>query len=107
MADIGDTLKGLLGDDADNKLGSIMSALNISGDSPPQELPSGGISPDLLMQAQGLMKTLTSGGGDSRSTLLLSLKPYMRESRRSTIDSAVKLLNIAKLAELFGKGGTF
>ena len=104
MADLGDTLKGLLGDDADDKLASVMSALNISPDTAPAGQTSGGISPELLMQAQGLMKSLTSGGGDSRSNLLISLKPYMRESRRSTIDNAVKLLNIVKLAQVFGKG---
>ena len=103
MADLGDTLKGLLGDNADDKLGSIMSALNL--DSVPSAPPSGGISPELLMQAQGLMKSLTSAGGDSRSNLLMSLKPYMREERRGMIDNAVKLLNIAKLAQLFGNGG--
>ena len=104
MADLGDTLKGLLGDDADDKLASVMSALNISPDTAPSGQPSGGISPELLMQAQGLMRSLTSGGGDSRSNLLIALKPYMRESRQSAIDNAVKLLNIAKLAQVFGKG---
>ena len=103
MANLNDTLKGLLGDNADDKLGSIMSALNLdSMQSPP---PSGGIPPELLMQAQGLMKSLTSAGGDSRSNLLMSLKPYMREERRGMIDNAVKLLNIARLAQLFGNGG--
>ena len=103
MADLGDTLKGLLGDNADDKLGSIMSALNIDSSQPAPS--SGGISPELMMQAQGLLKSLTSAGGDSRSNLLMSLKPYMREERRGMIDNAVKLLNIAKLAQLFGNGG--
>ena len=107
MADIGDTLKGLLGDGADEKIGSIMSALGGSDSSSALPAGTGGISPELLMQAQGLIRQLSSSAGDSRSALLMSLKPYMRDSRRDIIDQAVKLLNITRLAEVFGKGGLF
>lgn len=116
MADMMDTLKELLGDNAEEKLGAVMGALNGSGSESggaaptPILPPSGAISPDLLMQAQGLIKQLSSAGTDTRARLLLSLKPYMRQSRQTTIDSAIKLLNIARLSQFFkgnflGQGG--
>ena len=114
MADMMDTLKGLLGDDADEKINTIMNALNkpdgdasspstaIENTSPISASPA--ISPELLLQAQGLLGQLTSAENDNRANLLLSLKPYMRSGRRDSIDSALKMLNIARLSQLF-KGG--
>lgn len=112
MADMMDTLKGLLGDNADEKINTIMSALNKSDDGGSNSpaaiedapVPSSVISPELLIQAQGLLSQLTSAENDTRANLLLSLKPYMRSSRQDTIDSALKMLNIARLSKLF-KGG--
>ncbi len=111
MADMTDTLKQLLGDNADEKISSVLSALSSSDETappPPDPVETvssvNALSPELLLKAQGLMGALSSGGNDSRSRLLMSLKPYMRESRKNTIDNAIKLLNIAQLAQIF-KGG--
>lgn len=116
MADIMDTLKDLLGDNAEEKINSVMGMLSSSGaasdksdaaredSAPGTDSPAAAISPELLIQTQKLMQQLSSGGNDDRSNLLMSLKPYMRENRKKSIDSAVKLLNIARLSHLF-KGG--
>ncbi len=106
MADMMETLKSLLGDNAEEKLSSVMNMLGTEkNDSSQAAMPiTSDISePDLLIQAQSLLNKLSSGG-DDRSNLLMSLRPYMREDRKKTIDSAVKLLNMAQLSELF-KGG--
>lgn len=108
MADMIETLKGMLGDNPEEKINSVMSALN-SGNSEtsPQDSgdeTQGSINSDLLFQAQNFINQLSSAGNDNRSNLLTSLKPYMRQSRRNSIDNAVKLLNIAQLSQLF-KGG--
>ena len=101
MADLSETLKGILGDDAENKLGSVMGMLNGLGSAPQSE--SGGSAPSsspqaaLLSQAQSLI----GAANDDRSRLLLSLKPYLNEKRKGTIDSAIKLLNLAQLSSLF------
>lgn len=108
-----DTLKGLLGDNADEKIKNIIDILN-----PPQSEgnPAAGkasetdgaataaVSPDLLLQAQKLMSGLSSSGGDDRAALLKSLKPFMRQERRDAIDSALRLMELAKLTELFDGG---
>ena len=92
MADIAETLKEILGDNADEKIGSVLSML---GGGNNDTHPSGEISPELISQAQGLI------GSDDRSRLLMALRPFMREKRQHSIDSAVKLLNLAKLSRVF------
>ena len=38
---------------------------------------------------------------DPRSNLLLSLKPYLKESRKSKIDLYIQLMNISRVMEVF------
>lgn len=90
MADAMDTLKNLLGDGADEKIKNVMNSFSDMND---------GDSAD-LMQIRDMINNLGRNGSDPRSNLLMSLRPYMRESRQHSIDSAVKLLNITKLTKL-------
>lgn len=39
---------------------------------------------------------------DSRSHLLLSLKPYLKNSRKAKVDQYIKLLNLTKIIDIFG-----
>lgn len=110
MADMMDTLKGLLGDNADEKLSGIMSILNAekpdneTEEFVPADEPSEnpvGITPEMLSAAQALMSRMSSSGDSDRTRLLMSLKPYMSKSRRDSIDSAVKMLNMAEMSKFF------
>lgn len=40
---------------------------------------------------------------DPRAKLLLSLKPYLKESRKSKLEQYVQLLNMSKIIEVFNK----
>lgn len=96
MADAMETLKGILGDDAEDKIKNVMSSL------------SGGASADeenleYIMQMRDIMSKLANDRHDPRSNLLMSLKPYMRTSRQKSIDSAVRLLNLTKLTGVMRK----
>lgn len=113
-------LKGILGDEAEEKIKTVMSGLGISNnnsepiESEPIEtqaaevtdvpaLPSSSSNMDGLqsiMKMKGMMDQLNSGN-DSRSQLLLALKPYMRSTRQRGIDQAIRLLNLTKLTSLF------
>lgn len=108
-----DTLKGLLGENADEKIKSVLSSLSQdtnSGDfgTPNQDQPIirntstiDTTSIESIAQIKNIVENLTNSSNDSRSSLLLSLKPYMRSSRQSSIDTAIKILNISKLSGLF------
>ena len=114
MADPMDTLKSILGDDAEDKIRDVMGSLsenrNGIGSSFGQDNNSSRLGNSnnfsaenlqYLMQLRDIASKLTNSHDDVRSNLLLSLKPYMRENRKKSIDSAVKLLNISKLTGLF------
>ena len=104
MSDISETLKELLGDNAEEKINSVLGMLG-GGSSEPSPPPGGpgepALTPELIAQLQRIMGSLSSGGGDDRSRLLLSLKPFMRETRQRSIDSAIKLISLAKLSHMF------
>lgn len=107
-----DTLKGLLGDNADEKIKSVLSSLSQNGESnenrpatgtemtPAQPPLIDSTSIDSIVQIKNIVDNLTSNSNDSRSALLLSLKPYMRSSRQGSIDTAIKILNLSKLSGL-------
>ena len=42
---------------------------------------------------------------DPRSTLLLSLKPYLKESRKEKVDQYIKLFGMSKVLEVFNNSG--
>ena len=42
---------------------------------------------------------------DPRSNLLLSLKPYLKESRKNKLDQYIQFFNMSKIFETFNKSG--
>ncbi len=53
-----------------------------------------------IMKMKSVMDKLNTSN-DPRSNLLQSLKPYLREERKSKVDQYANLLNVAKIADLF------
>ncbi len=100
MADAMETLKGLLGDGAEDKIKNVMSSLGGGLDGGTNIINSDD-SLEYLSQIRDIASRLGNSNSDPRTNLLMSLKPYMRSKRQGSIDSAIKLLNLAKLAVLF------
>lgn len=103
-----DTLKGILGDGAEEKISSVLGALGSgsggSGESEKNLTSMPQINPknvEYLMKLRNIIDELETVGDDNRSRLLVSLKPYMRNNRQKSIDSAIKLLNLTKLSGMF------
>ena len=111
-------LKGILGENADEKIQSILSTLKDNSDSDNSRTDSilptsennntptqNSFSSNLeMLEYAGKLKAMVDNmdqANDSRSNLLLSLKPYMRSKRQKSIDSAIRLLNLSKLTGLF------
>lgn len=97
--DIISTVKNLLGDNAEEKIKAVLEGIGSSTENdiiPISESAPSSVSdlnPDKLKNLIGQL----SGAGDTRSNLLMSLKPFMRTERQKSIDSAIKLLNLTKL----------
>lgn len=135
MADMMSTLKGFLGDDAEDKIKNAMNMLSQSGllqneqkndrlqkaadaleDSIEAEIPehkkeisvnggTSGMTPEgaeMLMQLKGMVDKISSTN-DSRSNLLMSLRPFMRSERQQSIDRMIKVMNIGRFSGLFGR----
>ncbi len=99
MADMMDTLKGLLGDDAEEKIKTVLSSL--TGEEKTEEKqPESSIDMESMMKMMQLVEGMKNTD-DERSRLLLSLKPFMRDSRKQSIDNTVKLLGLSKISGLF------
>ena len=115
--DMMNTLRSLLGDNADEKIKTVMQAIQSgSGSSGASESapssapavsktasPAVGSAPEgfeYLAQIKNIVDQMGSAN-DSRSQLLMSLRPYMRKNRQRGIDNAVKILNMARFSGLF------
>ena len=101
MADAMDTLKNILGDDAEDKIKNVMSSLSSS--SGEGNNFNSADSLNQLMQMKDIMQSLTMNRNDPRANLLMSLKPYMRSGRQRSIDSAVRLLGLSSITRLLRK----
>ena len=97
--DMMSTLKNMLGDDAEEKIQNVIQGLSQNTDDFHAE-NTNEMSLDYLSQIKNIFSQMEHSN-DSRSNLLLSLKPYMRAERKRSIDSAVKLLNLTRIAGLF------
>lgn len=98
-------LKGILGDDADEKIGKAMEALKPNSEAPPNVEAdiSAGVQEETnpyLPQIKNIIGQM-SLASDSRSKLLMSLRPYMRADRQKSIDNVIRVLNLGKLSGLF------
>ena len=126
MSDMMSTLKGFLGDNADEKIGKAMEMLKSSGmlegsrenlgEQIENSIEVGGnnqqnqsqtsfpaLTPEgleMIGQIKGMFDRVTSSN-DQRSNLLMSLKPFMRTERQRSIDRVTKLMNIARFSGLF------
>ena len=57
---------------------------------------------DSIMKIAGAYKSLNKTS-DPRITLLKAIKPYVRSTRSESVDTAIKLLGLLRLAPLLGE----
>ena len=60
----------------------------------------GNIDFDTILKMKSIIDKMNMKD-DPRSNLLESLKPYLKESRRSKLDQYVQLMNISRVMEVF------
>lgn len=63
------------------------------------------IDMDTIMKIQNIMKKMNSKKDDPRSNLLLSLKPYLKPSRKDKLDQYMKLINFTSIMDVFNSMG--
>lgn len=101
MADeLGDKLKSLLSNP--DTLNMFSSLLGSSGSNQNEASSPSPINSDdeFVSNIKNAMASINTGS-DKRINLLNALKPYMRQSRASNIDRAVKMIKLSQLTSLF------
>lgn len=69
-----------------------------------QDMPN--IDIETIMKMKTIMDKMQSNKDDPRANLLLSLKPYLKESRKEKVDQYIQLFGMSKVMEMFnGMGG--
>ena len=58
-----------------------------------------------IMKMKSIMEAMNSKKNDPRAKLLMSLKPYLKDSRKQKLDQYVQLLNMSSIFELFKENG--
>lgn len=58
---------------------------------------------ETIMKLKNMMDKMNSKD-DPRSKLLISLKPYLKESRKNKVDQYIQFLNMSKVFNIFSKG---
>lgn len=87
-------------------LQNLLNMLNSNNSSETQNSSnSTNIDINMLMKMKTIMDKMNNNKEDPRASLLLSLKPYLKDSRKSKIEQYVKLFNMTKVMEIFNSSG--
>ncbi len=70
-----------------------------------QNNPFGNIDMNTILKIKQVMEKMNSNKNNPRSNLLLSLKPYLKPSRKQKVDQYIQLLNMSSIMENFGQMG--
>ena len=58
-----------------------------------------------IFKIQQIMSSMKNSQNDSRTNLLLSLKPYLKDSRKSKVDQYIQLMKMEKIFEIMNPLG--
>ncbi len=92
-----------------DEMKNILSGLsaNSNNDSQKSEDTNDASSIDFetIMKMKTIMEKMKGSKDDPRANLLLSLKPYLKDSRKDKIDQYIKLFSMGKVMDLFNNSG--
>lgn len=100
--------EGNIPDEMKNILSSLSNNSNENGKSDENRTGEDNASIDFetIMKMKTIMEKMKGSKNDPRANLLLSLKPYLKDSRKDKIDQYVKLFGMSQVMEIFnGMGG--
>jgi hypothetical protein len=97
---IPDELKNML----NNFKSSSNSSNNNSSTDNTSQFDTSSIDFNTILKMKSIFDKMNSSD-DPRANLLRSLKPYLKESRKSKIDQYIQLLNMSKVLEIFKSTG--
>ena len=96
--------EGNIPDEMKNILSSLSSNSGDENESKANEGEAADSTIDFetIMKMKTIMEKMKGSKNDPRANLLLSLKPYLKESRKDKVDQYIKLFGMTKVMDLFG-----
>lgn len=91
-----------------SNLASMFSGNSNSSDNGSSTSNSNSSTPNIDMETILKMKSIMekmNSKDDPRSNLLMSLKPYLKDSRKDKVEQYVKLFNMSKVIDVFNLTG--
>lgn len=100
-----DELKSALNNfkNSSNNANSSNTSNKNSGGSTDSSIPD--LDINTILKMKQVMESMNSNKNDPRSNLLMSLKPYLKESRKKKVDQYVKLFGLGKAFEMLNSLG--
>ena len=98
--------EGNIPDEMKNILYSLSSNSNDNNGSTSNNTDNTASSVDFetILKMKSIMDKMNNNN-DPRANLLLSLKPYLKESRKEKVDQYIKLFGMSKVLEMFSNKG--
>ena len=66
---------------------------------------SSNIDIETILKMKTIIDKMNNTKDDPRANLLLSLKPYLKDSRKDKVEQYIKLLNMSKVIDVFNMNG--
>lgn len=92
-------------DDLKNIINNFKSSSNSSNSNKENTSNDSEIDIETILKIKKVMESMNSSKDDPRSNLLVSLKPYLKESRQKKVDQYIKLFGLGKAFEIFNSLG--
>ena len=96
---IPDEMKDILSSISSNNLNTSTSNSTNS-----QNSTNSSVDFETIMKMKSIMEKMNNNN-DPRANLLISLKPYLKESRKEKVDQYIKLFGMSKVIEMFNNSG--
>lgn len=103
--DLKNLLNNFTSNNSDSKSSSDNSNTSNYNNNNNEDSSNFNIDFDTIMKIKTMMEALNSKKDDPRAKLLMSLKPYLKDSRKNKLDQYVGLLNMSSVFELFKNSG--
>lgn len=78
---------------------SSFEQANSTSSNPDSTSPFGNIDMNTILKLKQIMEKMNQSKDDPRSHLLLSLKPYLKPSRKQKVDQYIQLFNMSSMIE--------
>ena len=92
-------------DDLKNILNNLKNSSSNNSSTDNSDSSESEIDINTILKMKQVIDSINSNKNDPRSNLLMSLKPYLKESRQKKVDQYVKLFGLGKAFEIFNTLG--